>query len=738
MKWAVVDKFKDYLYQQDFTVYTDNNPVTYVLTSAKLDATGHRWLASLAAFHFDIRYRPGRNNADADALSRLPATITSESVQAICNVITQEPYVDSLTLTPEVILEDLDPRGSGIGNLVDWKRAQYLDPDIRRIAEYVKEKSKPSKKELGPNPLMRQFNHLKLIEGVLHRVTTVDEEEKCQLVLPLEHVPIVLEAMHNDMGHPGRDRTTSLVKDRFYWSGMYQDITTWIEECGRCIRRKSSTIQRAPLVNITTTSPLELVCMDFLTLEPSKGNYHHILVITDHFTRFVMAIPTRNQLARTVADAFYNNFILHYGIPERIHSDQGANFESTIIKELCTIMGMSKSRTTSYHPMGNGQCERFNRTICDMLGSLDPSKKANWKSYVSPLVFAYNSTRHESTGHSFMLMFGRNPRLPIDAALGLRENQQDITTTFITELKDRISKAHEVATAATNKAARKQKDNYDNKVRGGTVQVGDRVLVKVVSFEGKHKLADRWEHDPYVVLSQPNEGIPVFKVRKENNEGRTRTLHRNLLLPIGFICDKPTPAPRKPKPKHRPRVKPAKDIDKELVPNQPDNVEEPEEESDWGGYDISIGSGDGDSTITEDLPIQDADSEHEAGETNGDAQSSDGTSSISEEVIPVEDRSASQDQSSVQEEPPDEEGASASSEDENQPVIRRSTRERRAPLRYRTGEFDMSKVIQRPLSDWKERVQCITSLSESTLLDGLQSEAGRTILKILESSHTST
>jgi len=117
-----------------------------------------------------------------------------------------------------------------------------LDPDICHIAEYVEEKSKPSKKELGPNPLMRQFNHLKLIEGVLHRVTTVDEEEKCQLVLPLEHVPIVLEAMHNDMGHPGRDRTTSLVKDRFYWSGMYQDITTWIEECGRCIRRKSNNI----------------------------------------------------------------------------------------------------------------------------------------------------------------------------------------------------------------------------------------------------------------------------------------------------------------------------------------------------------------------------------------------------------------------------------------------------------------------------------------------------------------
>jgi hypothetical protein len=89
-------------------------------------------------------------------------------------------------------------------------------------------------------------------------------------------------------------RTTPLVKDRFYWSGMYQDIMTWIEECGRCIRRKSSTIQRASLVNILTTSPLELVCMECLTLEPSKGNYQHILVITDHFTRFAMAIPIRN------------------------------------------------------------------------------------------------------------------------------------------------------------------------------------------------------------------------------------------------------------------------------------------------------------------------------------------------------------------------------------------------------------------------------------------------------------
>jgi hypothetical protein len=114
LKWSICDKFKDYLYGQRFTVLTDNNPVTYVLTTAKLDATGHRWLTALSTFNFDIKYRPGKNNADADALSHLPAvhdsegcTITSESVQAICDSMIPKSYVESLAVSPEIVEEDL-------------------------------------------------------------------------------------------------------------------------------------------------------------------------------------------------------------------------------------------------------------------------------------------------------------------------------------------------------------------------------------------------------------------------------------------------------------------------------------------------------------------------------------------------------------------------------------------------------------------------------------------------------
>ena len=215
-----------------------------------------------------------------------------------------------------------------------------------------------------------------------------------QLVLPKCYSESVLVGLHNDIGHPGRERTLWLLKERYFWAGMTVDVEQWINRCDRWLRRKSSTNIRAEVINIETSNPLELVCLDYLTLEQSKGGIGNILVITDHFTKYAMAIPTRNQTAKTTADAFYNNFILHYGIPTKVHSDQGANFESDIIKELCNIMGMTKTRTSEYHAMGNGCTESYNRTLLNMLGTLEQSKKADWKKYLPSLVYAYNCTRH--------------------------------------------------------------------------------------------------------------------------------------------------------------------------------------------------------------------------------------------------------------------------------------------------------------------------------------------------------
>ncbi|XP_056022199.1 uncharacterized protein K02A2.6-like [Ostrea edulis] len=626
-----------------------------VSEKAKLDATGHRWLAALASFNFDIKYRAGRNNADADALSRLP-TINIETVQAICHS-TVPAYVKTLTLSPSIVLDDEDPRGTSTGNIIDWCKAQDLDPGIKRMRDYVQSNVKPSRKEIGSNSLLRQFQNLRLIDGVLHLVTT-DEGIKHQLVLPIAHASTVMEALHNDMGHPGKDRTISLIKERFYWPGMHSDVETWITECGRCTRRKTPTNQQAPLVNIVTSAPLELVCMDYLTLEASKGGYQHMLVITDHFTRYALAIPTRNQLATTTAEAFLNHFIVHYGIPARIHSDQGANFEKKVIKELYSIAGMSKSRTTSYHAMGNGMCERFNRTL---LGSLPSTKKANWKAYVNPLVHAYNCTRHESTGQTpCLLMFGRIPRLPVDMTVGLRENEKEPTTQYVTDLRSKIQKAYELAADASEKARTKQRDTYNTKVRGGTVKVGDRVLVKIVAFDGKHKLADRWEQEPYTVIVQPNSDITIFTVRRENGEGRTRTLHRNLLLLMGFIHDAPTPDPRKS------RVKPAAaNVNEEPENNHQEESGESDSEDDssWGVIVSQVEQEDSSPVIGDDSEI--------AHETNN---------------VSFQNASAS-DTEIAQEEVPDAATSQTETEQTEEVPLMRSTRQRKLLVRYQTGDF---------------------------------------------------
>ena len=270
-------------------------------------------------------------------------------------------------------------------------------------------------------------------------------------------------------------------------------VEKMIKKCDRCIRRKILPTRAADLVNIESTAPMEVICIDYLTIEPSKGGIENVLVITDHFTRYAQAIRTRNQMAHTTARLLYENFFVHYGFPARIHSDQGANFESKLIKSLCDLTGLKKTRTTPYHPMGNGMVERFNRTLLNMLGTLQDKQKADWKSHLSTLTHAYNAATHDSTCFSpFYLMFGRHPRLVVDAFLGIPQSQEQVKSRqdYVDKLKQRMAVAYDTASSEARKKADRQKGYYDYKVRYVKLEVGDRVLVKNVGLRGRQKLAD--------------------------------------------------------------------------------------------------------------------------------------------------------------------------------------------------------------------------------------------------------
>ena len=220
-----------------------------------------------------------------------------------------------------------------------------------------------------------------------------------------------------------------------------------------------------PLKPLSTSRPMELVHLDYLCLEPCKGNIENVLVVTDHFTRYAQAFPTKTQTAQTKAKVLWDNYICHYGFPEKIISDQGRNFESDLIKEFCSLAKVKKLRTTPYHPMTNGQCERFNRTLCNMLGTLETEEKANWKAFIHTLTHAYNATRNSSTGYSpFFLMFGRHPRLPVDVACGIHRAGNGVTfskSKYIDRLQRRLAHAYKTAKTFTDKESSRQKALFD-------------------------------------------------------------------------------------------------------------------------------------------------------------------------------------------------------------------------------------------------------------------------------------
>lgn len=206
------------------------------------------------------------------------------------------------------------------------------------------------------------------------------------------------------------------------------------------------------------------------------------------------------------------------------------------MKELCKITGVQKSRTTPYHPQGNGMTERFNSTLMNMLGTMDPSKKADWKDYVETMTHAYNCTVHESTGFSpYQLMFGRHPRLPVDLAFGIQledDPKEQSHSEYMTAFKDRLVKSYEVARQTSAKAKEKQQKNYDKKVKGREFSTGDRVLMLAKGFKGRHKIADRWK-GPYRV-ERKHTDQPVYDIVSEKDEQRC-TVHRNFIRQCMFL-----------------------------------------------------------------------------------------------------------------------------------------------------------------------------------------------------------
>lgn len=222
---------------------------------------------------------------------------------------------------------------------------------------------------------------------------------------------------------------------------------------------------------------------------------------------------------------------------------------SNLARSKNQVANIHKVRTTPYHLRGN-PVERFNRTLLNMLGTLENQEKSRWREFVKPLVHAYNCTRNEVTGFTpYELMFGRQPRLPVDLAFGLpvQGGQHMSHSQYVQTLKSRPQESYKMATANTAKTASRNKTRYDRRVTASDLDVGDRVLIRNVRLRGKHKISYEWAATVHVLVHRTGT-LPVYTVKPENRESPLRTLHRDLLLPCGYLPTEdrhPVPQSRK-------------------------------------------------------------------------------------------------------------------------------------------------------------------------------------------------
>ena len=295
--------------------------------------------------------------------------------------------------------------------------------------------------------------------------------------------------------------------------------------------------------SISISEHLEIISMDFLHLDKSTGGYQYLLVLTDLFTKFTQVYATRNKEGKTAAERFYNDFILKFGLPGKILHDQGREFDNNLFKNLAQFCNIKRIRTSPYHPQTNGQTERMNQTIINMLKTLAERNKSNWKDHIQKLVHAYNCTTHSSTGYSpYYLLFGRVPKVPIDLVIPspAADHEQTTHLSYVDKWKEKMTQAYEIANRQSMQRKSKDVERHNAKrLTASILLLGDRVLVRNMAERGgTGKLRSFWEDKVHIVLETYGENPVLYRVQAENDpNGRTRNLHRNMLQPCDDLLD---------------------------------------------------------------------------------------------------------------------------------------------------------------------------------------------------------
>ena len=280
-------------------------------------------------------------------------------------------------------------------NVTDWKQEQKEDPVLYQLAKHLRaprETLKAAQHKVLDKKATAAYVKVKeqllIKNGLLYRKTQQGPASEIvfQFIVPQRHRSATLDGCHQEAAHQGQRHSTTLMQEHFWWPGMTQDLRNHIKKCGHC-RKYEAAPPIVPMKPLTCSGPGELLHVDFTSIEetvPLKEEpvIQNVLVLQDHFSKYVVAYVVKDQTARTAAKTLRNGYFRLFGVPAYLISDQGKTFMGHIITHLYDLYGVQKLRTLPYHAQTNGQVECMNQTIICMISKLEQDKKACWSEHL--------------------------------------------------------------------------------------------------------------------------------------------------------------------------------------------------------------------------------------------------------------------------------------------------------------------------------------------------------------------
>ena len=531
--WAV-QHFRDFILGRRVEVVTDHWALKWLQDLRNPNPRLQRWRMALQEYDINITHKPGNQHRNADFLSRIYEKDGPPEARREETHIKKGPEDDrNLVSTIEASTERSPHLQGGHHRAVspgDGRRQlaylQKRDPDCKELRRALDQGL-----EMPAWAKRHQFRVSE--DDILERMNTERaRDDPGQIVLPQRLVKAAVQDAH--AGHLKTGKTLGNLRRSFFFKKMYTICSEFIKRCPTCQLKDRGRVVKAPLGDMP--KPLgawHTVAVDVLgPLPQTRSGKKYIIVVTDYLTRFVLAIATKDQTAQTTANALMEKF-LEYGLPSRLITDNGPNFRSKLIEEMCRLLRTAHLFTTPYHPQFDGLCERFNRTLASMLRGFVATHQRDWDTYLPFVMHAYRAATQASTNETpFFLMFGRPCREPLNVWLSpSREDYPDPRAEVQATRSATVVKLHtafKMVQEHLKRAHNQQKKNHDKSSKDRHFEVGDEVLLldERVGEGQTKKLLAPWRPGYRVV---ERVGPLNYMIEHPNHRGRLLRVHVNRL-----------------------------------------------------------------------------------------------------------------------------------------------------------------------------------------------------------------